>query len=169
MPQMPPQVETGRELLLEQLGQLLTVETTLAKLVLPHLAQTIADDDVKQLVQKHLSETKTHVENVKQAFARLGEEPAGRPAPGLDGLRAERDSKVGEIIPGLRAGFDCAAAMGTEHYEINLYDAAIRVATALGEEDVADLLRTNLTQETGALEQLAAQADRLAQQIEPQP
>jgi ferritin-like metal-binding protein YciE len=165
-PPMPPSVDSGKKLLLEQLGQLLTVETTLAKLVLPHLAQTIMDDDLKQLVRKHLSETKTHVENVKQAFKALGAEPAGKPGPGLDGLRAERETKVGEIAPGLRAGFDCAAARGTEHYEINLYDAAIRVATALGEGDVADLLRTNLAQETGALEQLAAQADRLAQQLE---
>jgi ferritin-like metal-binding protein YciE len=165
-PPMPPSVDTGEKLLLEQLGELLTVESTLAKLVLPHLAQTIMDDELKQLVQKHLSETKTHVENVKQAFEALGAEPQGKPAPGLDGLRAERDSKVEQIAPGLRAGFDCAAAMGTEHYEINLYDAAIRTATALGEGDVADLLRTNLTQETGALEQLAAQADRLAQQLQ---
>ena len=55
--------------------------------------------------------------------------------------------------------------MGTEHYEINLYDAAIRVATALGEEDVAGLLRINLEQETAALEKLAGHADRLAQQL----
>lgn len=165
-PPMPPSVDTGRQLLLEQLGELLTVESTLAKLVLPHLVQGIADDELKQVVQRHLDETRGHVTNVEQAFQRLGEEPAGKPAQGLDGLRAEHEQKVGDVAPGLRAGFDCTAAMGTEHYEINLYDAAIRVATALGEEDVVDLLRTNLTQEAAALEKLAAQAERLARQID---
>ena len=164
-PPLPPSVDSGRKLLLDQLGRLLTVESTLAKLVLPHLAQEIADDELKQAVQQHLQETKGHVMNVEEAFARLGEEPAGKPASGLDGLRLERDEKTGDIALGLRAGFECAAAMGTEHYEINLYDAAIRVATALGEDDVAALLRTNLTQETAALEKLAGHADRLAQQL----
>jgi ferritin-like metal-binding protein YciE len=53
--------------------------------------------------------------------------------------------------------------MGTEHYEINAYEAAIRLADALGEGEVARLLRANLEQEVQALEKLGAQADRLAE------
>jgi ferritin-like metal-binding protein YciE len=52
--------------------------------------------------------------------------------------------------------------MGTEHYEINAYEAAIRLADALGAEDVGGLLRANLEQEVTALEKLGKQADRLA-------
>jgi ferritin-like metal-binding protein YciE len=52
--------------------------------------------------------------------------------------------------------------MGTEHYEINAYEAAIRLADALGAGDVGGLLRANLEQEIGALQKLGAQADRLA-------
>jgi ferritin-like metal-binding protein YciE len=53
--------------------------------------------------------------------------------------------------------------MGTEHYEINAYEAAIRLAGALGAEDVGGLLRANLEQEIHALQTLGREADRIAQ------
>jgi ferritin-like metal-binding protein YciE len=159
---MPPQVESARGLLLEQLGKLLTVEETLAKRVLPQLVQQIQDEQLSAAVSQHLVETRTHVGNLQRAFLALGEVPAGRPAPGLDGLVAERESKVTDLVPALRGGFDCAAAMGTEQYEINAYEAAIRLADALGAEEVSSLLRAVLDQEVAALEKLGAQAGRLA-------
>jgi ferritin-like metal-binding protein YciE len=166
---LPPQVRHPRDLLLEILGKLLTVEETLAKRVLPQLVREIEDDDLKAAVSSHLEETRGHVGNVQRAFLALGEVPEGRPAPGLDGLVAERESKVADVVPGLRAGFDCAAAMGTEHYEINGYEAGIRLADALGEGEVSSLLRATLDQEVAALGQLGAQADRLAKLAVEQP
>jgi len=137
---LPPQIESGRELLLEELGKLLTVEETLAKLVLPELLLELRDDELKQ----------------------VGEVPAGRPAYGLDGLRTEHDAAAPQVVPGARPSVHVAAAMGTEHYEINAYEAAIRLADALGAEDVGGLLRANLDQEVAALGKLGEQADRLA-------
>jgi ferritin-like metal-binding protein YciE len=159
---MPPQLETPLDLLLEQLGQLLTVEETLARLVLPKLAREVSDDELKQAVQEHLEETRVHVGNVKQAFLALGFPPAGRPALGLDGLRSEHESKVPKVSTALRPGVHCSAAMGTEHYEINAYEAAIRVADAIGAGEVSSLLRANLEEEVAALATLGEQADRLA-------
>jgi len=160
--QLPPSVETGCDLLAAELGKLLTIEQTLAKRVLPQLVKEIRDEQLAAVVSEHLDETRTHVGNVQQAFVALGELPAGRPAPGLDGLVAERQSTVSELMPALRAGFDCSAAMGTEHYEINAYESAIRLADALGAEEVGGLLRSVLDQEVAALEKLGRQADRLA-------
>lgn len=54
--------------------------------------------------------------------------------------------------------------MGTEHHEIAEYEAAIRLAEALGHERVSKLLRANLSQEVDALEKLGSHATRLAQQ-----
>jgi ferritin-like metal-binding protein YciE len=62
----------------------------------------------------------------------------------------------------MRPILHCAAAMGIEHYEINAYEAAIRLSDALGAEDVGGLLRANLRQEVDALEALGRQAERLA-------
>jgi ferritin-like metal-binding protein YciE len=159
---LPPQVETARDLLLEHLGKLLTIEETLAKLVLPKLLQEITDEELRPAVQEHLAETRDHVANLKQAFAALEEPAAGKPAYGLDGLRTEHDTAAPQVVPGMRNGVHCAAAMGTEHYEINAYEAAIRLADALGAEVVGGRLRANLSQEVAALEKLAQHADRLA-------
>jgi ferritin-like metal-binding protein YciE len=161
---MPPQVETPRDLLVQQLGKLLTIEETLAKRVLPELQKEIQDEQLSRAVSQHLEETRKHAERVKEAFSALQEEPSGQPAIGLDGLRTERENGVVQIAPALRGGFDCSAAMGTEHYEINAYEAAIRLAEAMGSVEVGELLRANLNDEVAALEQLAAHADRLARQ-----
>jgi ferritin-like metal-binding protein YciE len=158
---LPPQVETGRDLLLEQLGKLLTVEETLAKRVLPQLVLETNDEELKGAFAEHLEQTRTHVQRVKDAFAALDEEPRGKPALGLDGLRVERDAFVTQVMPALRPAADCEAAMGTEHYEINAYDAAIRLSDTLELEEVGALLRANLADETAALEKLAGQSDRL--------
>jgi ferritin-like metal-binding protein YciE len=159
---LPPQVESGRELLVEELGRLLTVEETLAKLVLPKLLLEVEDQDLEQVVEEHLQETRGHAGRIKEAFLALGEVPAGKPAYGLDGLRTEHDATAPSVVRGVRSLVHCAAAMGTEHYEINAYEAAIRLADALGAGDVGGLLRANLEQEIGALQKLGAQADRLA-------
>ena len=159
---LPPQVETGRGLLLEELGRLLTIEETLAKLVLPKLRLEIEDDDLKQVVQDHLRETREHASNVKEAFRALDAAPSGRPAYGLDGLRTEHGATAPQVDRGARSLVHCAAAMGTEHYEINAYEVAVRLADALGAGDVGGLLRANLEQEVVALEKLGEQADRLA-------
>jgi ferritin-like metal-binding protein YciE len=159
---LPPQVESGRDLLLEELGRLLTVEETLVRLVLPQLLLELKDDELKQVVQEHLEQTRGHVGNVKEAFLALGAVPAGRPALGLDGLRSEHEATAPQVVPGARPSVHVTAAMGTEHYEINAYEAAIRLADALGAEDVGGLLRANLDQEVEALAKLGKQADRLA-------
>jgi ferritin-like metal-binding protein YciE len=158
----PPHIETPRDLLLAELGKLLTIEETLLKRVLPQLVRELQDDPLKAAVAAHLEQTRGHVGNVQEAFLALSEIPAGQPAAGLDGLVLERESSIPEITPGLRAGFDCAAAMGTEHYEINAYEAAVRLADSIGAEEVGRLLRANLEQEVEALAKLGKEADRLA-------
>lgn len=162
MSAMPPHVESAGELLLEELGRLLTIEQTLAKRVLPEVVKQIQDEQLAAAVSEHLEETRSHVGNVQRAFVALGEVPAGRPAPGLEGLVQERESKVPELVPALRGGFDCGAAMGTEHYEINAYESAIRLADAIGAEETGGLLRAVLDQEVAALQKLGGHADRLA-------
>jgi ferritin-like metal-binding protein YciE len=54
--------------------------------------------------------------------------------------------------------------MGTEHHEIAEYEAAIRLADALGHDGVSALLRENLEQEVQALQLLGQHATRLAEQ-----
>ena len=158
---LPPRIETGRDLLLEGLGRLLTIEETLAKLMLPKLILELQDGELKSVVQEHLDQTHDHVGNIKRAFLSLGEAPAGKPAYALDGLRTELGATAPQVAAGARDAVHCAAVMATEHYELNAYEAAIRLADALGARDVPRLLRLNLDQEVAALDKLGPQADRL--------
>jgi ferritin-like metal-binding protein YciE len=158
----PPQVETARDLLVEELGRLLTVEETLARRLLPLLVSEISDEELQQVVQEHEEETRGHAARIREAFSALEEEPAGKPAIGLDGLGREAEALMPEVAPALRPNVQCEAAMAAEHYEINAYDAAIRLAEAMGSDEASALLRANLAEETEALRKLAAQSERLA-------
>jgi ferritin-like metal-binding protein YciE len=160
---LPPQVDTPQDMLVEQLGRLLTVEATLSRRVMPLLAARIADDELKQAVEQHAEQTRAHVERIRDAFSALGEEPTGKPAPGLEGLSAELEALLPEVAPALRPGLECESAMAAEHYEINVYDSTIRLAESMGRTEVAALLRANLAEETQALQLLAAHSERLAQ------
>ena len=164
---LPPAVESVSRLLFEQLGRLLTIETTLERSVLPKLALEVEDERLTQLVQEHLAETRGHAGRVKQAFLALGRMPAGRSAAGLEGLRTEYEATASTAVPSLRPFVACTSAMGTEHYEINEYEVAIRCAEALAGRapeagEVTRLLRANLEEELAALQKLGDEADRLA-------
>ena len=159
----PPRVRSARELLLDDLKRLLTVETTLAKVILPKLLQEVQDDELRSALQQHHEETKQHVENVKKAFEEFGEDASGKDAPALDGLKEEHDSRIANVAPELRDSFDAGSAIGTEHYEIAIYSTALLLAQSVGLQNVANFLRNNLDQEFVALKKLETISERLAQ------
>lgn len=163
-PELPPQIESADALLRKQLGKLLTIEETLARTVLPKLRQETQDQQLQQTFAEHLEQTRGHADNVRTAFAELGGSASGGEDQVLDAAKQEREHEVQQLMPALRDGFNASAAMGTEHHEIAEYEAAIRLAEALGHEQVSKLLRSNLAQEVDALEKLGGHATRLARQ-----
>ena len=158
----PPRLSSPRELLVDDLKRLLTIETTLAKTMLPKLIQEVSDDELKLALEQHLGETRTHADNVKQSLGELDEAEGGKDAPALEGLKQEHDSGIAQVVPALRDSFDAGAAIGTEHYEIAIYSSAVLIAESLGEGKVAKLLSDNLDQEFAALMKLETIAERLA-------
>jgi ferritin-like metal-binding protein YciE len=93
---LPPSVETPHDQLVELLGRLLTIEETLAKLVLPELALKVQDEELGGAVRHHLGETRTHVTRIEQAFAALDAAPSGKPAIRLaDAMGA---SEIGKLL-----------------------------------------------------------------------
>jgi ferritin-like metal-binding protein YciE len=163
-PEPPPQVDSAEALLRKQLGKLLTIEETLARTVLPKLQQEAKDEQLQQAFAEHLDQTRGHADNVRTAFAKLGASASGGDDKVLDAAKEEREHEVQQLAPALRDGFNASTAMGTEHHEIAEYEAAIRLAEALGHDDVSKLLRANLSQEVDALEKLGGHATRLAEQ-----
>lgn len=159
---LPPRLTTPRDLLLDDLKRLLTVETTLAKVMLPKLLQEVQNTELKSVLEQHQAETKQHAGNVQQAFEHLGATPEGKDAPGLEGLKAEHESGISEVAPALRESFDAGAAIGSEHYEIAIYSSILPVVSKVSPGGVFETLRRNLEHEFTAMRKLEVIAERLA-------
>jgi ferritin-like metal-binding protein YciE len=127
----------------DRLQTLLWVEESLADEVLPGLWDEAGATDLKDGLERHLLETRTHVRTVRLCLDLLGERPIARETPALQALLAERgedDVALAETIIKL------------EHYEIAAYTVLRPLAAQSGEDDVAHRLQRVLDQERYALE-----------------
>jgi ferritin-like metal-binding protein YciE len=158
------QMSDPRELFLHELGDVLYAERTLVK-TLPKLQDEAADEELAQGFGNHLEETRQHVKNIEQAFQALGEEAKAEKCPGIDGIKQEHDDFVANESPShdVLDAFLTSAGARTEHYEIAAYEGLVTMADAMGEDDVATLLRQNLEEEKKALTKIQAIGKRLAE------
>ena len=145
------EITTPRELFLHELGDILYVEEKLAREVLPQLINETQHDEFRKGLEKHLNETRTHVQKVKQVFETLGEAPETEECIGFEGLKREKEKMTSEVSDSLIDSVNTGAAARTEHYEIAAYTGLIEMARALGEQDVVNMLDENLKQEKEAL------------------
>ena len=141
-----------QELLVDEMKDLLHAETQLVK-ALPKVAKAAHNPKIKAAVQKHLEETKIHVERLKQAFELLGEKPKAKPCLAMQGLvneaseTIEEGKKKDEAIADLAL---VASAQKVEHYEISGYGTLRTIAEKLGNKKVAKLLAQTLAEEEKA-------------------
>jgi ferritin-like metal-binding protein YciE len=158
------QMTDPRELFLHELGDVLYAERTLVK-ALPKLQDEASDEELAQGFGDHLEETRQHVKNVEQAFQALGEEAKAEKCPGIEGIKKEHDDFVANESPSqdVLDAFLTGAGARTEHYEIAAYEGLVTMADAMGEDDVATLLRENLEEEKAALRKVQAIGKRLAE------
>ena len=146
-----PEITTPRALFLHELGDILYVEEKLAREVLPQLISETQHDEFRRGLEKHLTETRTHVAKLEQAFETLGETPETERCIGFEGLKQEKEKLTSEVSDSLVDSVNTGAAARTEHYEIAAYTGLIEMARALGEQDVVSILDENLKQEKDAL------------------
>ena len=157
------QMTEPRELLLHELGDILYAENVLVK-ALPKMAKEATDPELRAGFEKHLEETKGHVDTLKQAFEALGEKAKAEQCPAIDGIKDEHDEFMSEEKPApkVRDIFLTGSGARAEHYEIAAYTGMITIAKGLGETDCAKLLEKNLVQEKAALDALTTVGKRLA-------
>lgn len=145
------EIATPRDLFLHELGDILYVERALVNEALPQLIDEVQDEELRQALESHLEETRTHVKNVEKVFAVFGETPTVEPCIGFEGLKKEHAKLVSESSSDLIDMVDLGAAARTENYEIAAYEGLRRMAKAMGEDDAVELLDANLAQEKEAL------------------
>jgi Mn-containing catalase len=114
------------------------------------MAKAAHDPKLKQAFEKHLEETKGHVERLKQAFELLGARAKAKPCKGMQGLVEEGQEIIteGKEKDEIEADLGLvAAAQKVEHYEISSYGTLRTVAEKTGQRKVARLLAQTLGEE----------------------
>ena len=142
-------VDLVRELLIEQLRDLLHAEGQLVK-GLPKMIEAANSTVLAFAFEKHLSETEDQVERLKEGFALLEVDAKAKPCKGMAGLLEEGDEVIedGDEKDDVAADLALiAAAQKVEHYEISAYGTARTMAGQIGEPEVAALLSKSLAEE----------------------
>jgi ferritin-like metal-binding protein YciE len=140
-------LDTLQKLYTDELRDLYNAENQLVK-ALPKMAKAASSDDLKDAFEKHLEQTKGHVERLEQVFEELGEKPKGKTCRAMKGLIEEgseilkEDGEDSVIDAGI-----IVAAQKVEHYEIAGYGSVRTFAHLLGQNKAAELLQTTLDEE----------------------
>jgi len=138
-----------KELLVEQLQDLLHAETQLVK-ALPQMAEAAHNPKLKEAFEKHLAQTETHVERLKKSFQLLGANAQAKPCKAMVGLIEEGKEQIQEGKNKEKLAADLAlvtAAQKIEHYEISGYGTARGLARLIDQKEVAWLLDHTLGEE----------------------
>jgi len=117
--------------------------------VLSTMTGAATNDELIQAFDQHRQQTEAHVKIVERVFDMMGLPAQAEPSMGLQGLFDEGWQVIDETDEG-SANRDVAliiAAQKVEHYEIACYGSLVTLASTLGEIEVADTLRTILTEE----------------------
>ena len=108
--------------------------------------------ELKQAFQEHLEVSKTQVTRLEQVFEILGKKPQAKKCEAIEGITKEGESIIEDTEAGT-ATRDVGlimAAQKVEHYEIATYGGLVQLATTLGMDDAAELLKANLEEEKEA-------------------
>lgn len=156
-----PAINSLRELLVDELRDLLNAENQLIK-ALPKMAKAASHEELKEGFQMHLEETREHVDRLDRCFKILGEKARGKTCHAMEGLVEEGKEAIEEDAPdAIRDAKLIGAAQRVEHYEIAAYGTARAFAQTLGETKVADLLQETLDEEGETDKKLTALAETI--------
>ncbi len=123
---------------------------------LPKMKKAATSEKLKQAFENHLQQTQIHVERLEQVFELLGKKAQAKKCDAMAGIIEEASGIIDETEKGT-ATRDVGLILGgqkVEHYEISTYGGLAQLATTLGLEDVADLLKQTLDEEKQADELL---------------
>jgi len=147
-------LDTLKTLYIDELRDLYNAENQLLK-ALPKMAKAASSEELKDAFEKHLEQTKTHVERLEEVFEDIGEKPKSKTCKAMKGLIEEGSEILQE--EGEESVIDAGiiiAAQKVEHYEIASYGSVRTFAQLLGKDRSAELLQTTLDEESEANELL---------------
>jgi Mn-containing catalase len=147
-----PGDETIKELLVEQLRDILHAEKQLTK-ALPKMAKAARSVQLQRLFETHLVETEAHAERLNECLRLLGSAARAKPCKGMAGLVEEGEEVMQDGKEKADAPADLAligAAQRVEHYEMAAYTTARNLAVQMRQPEIVQLLTTSLGEEQNA-------------------
>ena len=150
-----------KELYIDELKDLYSAENQLVK-ALPKMAKAASSDELREGFEKHLEQTRGHIQRLEKIFQALGESPKGKTCKGMQGLIEEGSEATEEDYNG--SVMDAAligAAQRVEHYEIAGYGTVRSMAETLGESNHVSLLEETLEEEKETDEKLTELAEQI--------
>lgn len=141
-------LDTLEQLYISELRDLYSAENQLLK-ALPKMAKGASSPELKDAFEKHLEQTKGHVERLEELFGQRDESPKGKTCHAMKGLIEEGSEILKEDGEDsvLDAGL-IVAAQKVEHYEIASYGSVRTFATLLGKDEEEKLLQATLDEES---------------------
>jgi ferritin-like metal-binding protein YciE len=142
-------------LFLDELKDLYSAENQLIKAI-PKMAKAASSPDLRSGFEKHLEQTKHHVERLEQILGALGANPKGKKCKAMEGLIEEGKELMEEDAePSVMDAALIAAAQKVEHYEIASYGTVRTWAELLGQSKAVRLLTQTLDEERATDEKLS--------------
>jgi ferritin-like metal-binding protein YciE len=152
-------ISNPRDLVVQQLGELVYVERRLADEVIDTLAAAVRDDELRAALEAHREETRQHIERLETAFRRLEVATTSNRSEQFESAVGQHDELAGSIVDSRLADlFHAQAALQVEHWEM----AAYRSLLPLVSKELGDVLRPTLDEEGRAAKTLVAAIDRLS-------
>jgi ferritin-like metal-binding protein YciE len=148
-------------LLIDELKDLYNAENQIVK-ALPKMAKAAGSPELRRAFERHLEQTRGHVERLEQIGQELDVKMTGKKCKGMEGLIEEGKELLEEDLEqdALDAGL-IGAAQKVEHYEIAGYGTARAHAMVLGYNKVARLLQQTLNEEGATDKKLTELAESL--------
>jgi ferritin-like metal-binding protein YciE len=140
-------LENLHDLFVNELKDIYHAEKQLVK-ALPKIAKKTHSQRLRSAVEKHLEQTKNHVERIESIFEMIGKSATGKTCKAMEGLLEEGQEILSEdASPATKdAGIICASQK-VEHYEIASYGCLRTFANHLGLDKAAELLGQTLREE----------------------
>jgi len=135
------------DLFVDELKDIYSAEKQLVK-ALPKMAQASSSQKLKDAFEKHLAQTKVHVERIESVFKSMDKKPTAKTCKAMEGLIEEGKELISEEAEESTkdAGLICAAQK-VEHYEIASYGCLVTFANHLGLDKGAKILQQTLEEE----------------------
>jgi ferritin-like metal-binding protein YciE len=157
-------IDSLKELLIDELKDLYSAELQLVK-ALPKMAKAASNQDLKEGFTEHLEQTKGHVQRLEEVFGLLGEKARAKTCKAMEGLIEEGSEAIELDGPAaVRDACLIGAAQRVEHYEIAAYGTVRAFATAVGEEQIANLLEETLNEEAETDKKLTSLSEGINQE-----